>query len=327
MTALRVTCVLTIVFVAHAAAAQWQPAQPSPGQAIHYAGPVGVGSSTPPPAGITFDVSGVTRLQGNIFLGSAAAGIPALFLWPDTSGSAIRGTGAGIELIAMGGTIRLTNGDTLVQGHGTGSGAQALTVRGAGTTAATGAAQFLNASGATVLLVRNDGNVGIGTATPAERLEVHGNSRIVGDLTVTGNVAARYQDVAEWVPSAANLDPGSVVVLNPRGRNEVMASSAAYDTRVAGVVSAQPGVILGEAAADREMIATTGRVKVKVDATRAPIEVGDLLVTSDRPGLAMKSTPIAINGRKFHQPGTIIGKALEPLHGGTGEILVLLSLQ
>jgi hypothetical protein len=34
-----------------------------------------------------------------------------------------------------------------------------------------------------------------------------------------------------------------------------------------------------------------------------------------------------INGRQFHQPGTIIGKALEPLDGGVGEILVLLSLQ
>jgi hypothetical protein len=31
--------------------------------------------------------------------------------------------------------------------------------------------------------------------------------------------------------------------------------------------------------------------------------------------------------RSFHQPGTIIGKALEPLASGKGEILVLLSLQ
>jgi hypothetical protein len=29
----------------------------------------------------------------------------------------------------------------------------------------------------------------------------------------------------------------------------------------------------------------------------------------------------------IHRPGTIIGKALEPLEGGVGEILVLLSLQ
>ena len=56
-------------------------------------------------------------------------------------------------------------------------------------------------------------------------------------------------------------------------------------------------------------------------------QIGDLLVTSDMPGVAMKSEPIVINGRKLHSPGTLIGKALEPLANGQGEILVLLSLQ
>jgi hypothetical protein len=41
----------------------------------------------------------------------------------------------------------------------------------------------------------------------------------------------------------------------------------------------------------------------------------------------MKSEPIVVQGRKIHAPGTIIGKALEPLAKGKGEILVLLSLQ
>jgi hypothetical protein len=74
-------------------------------------------------------------------------------------------------------------------------------------------------------------------------------------------------------------------------------------------------------------VATTGRVKVRVDATRAAIKIGDLIVTSDVEGVAMKSEPILLSGRRIHAPGTIIGKALEPLAGGTGEILVLLSLQ
>ena len=92
-------------------------------------------------------------------------------------------------------------------------------------------------------------------------------------------------------------------------------------------MSAQPGLILGEAGTSKEMIATTGRVRVRVDATRQPIAIGDLLVTSGKLGRAMRSDAIEIQGRKFHQPGTIIGKALEPLAGGEGEILVLLSLQ
>ncbi|MEK6411090.1 MAG: hypothetical protein AABN34_29565, partial [Acidobacteriota bacterium] len=63
------------------------------------------------------------------------------------------------------------------------------------------------------------------------------------------------------------------------------------------------------------------------DATRSPIRVGDLLVTSDKEGIAMRSQPVDIGGTSFHRPGTLIGKALEPLKKGTGEILVLLSLQ
>ena len=41
----------------------------------------------------------------------------------------------------------------------------------------------------------------------------------------------------------------------------------------------------------------------------------------------MRSEPIDIGSAKFHLPGTLIGKALEPLNEGEGEILVLLSLQ
>ena len=75
------------------------------------------------------------------------------------------------------------------------------------------------------------------------------------------------------------------------------------------------------------LVATTGRVLVNVDATNGPIQIGDLLVTSDREGFAMKSAPLEIGGARIHRPGTLIGKALEPLAGGTGKILVLLSLQ
>jgi hypothetical protein len=74
-------------------------------------------------------------------------------------------------------------------------------------------------------------------------------------------------------------------------------------------------------------VATTGRVKVRVDATRGAIRVGDLLVTGETPGVAMRSQPLELSGVPIHRPGTLIGKALEPLEKGTGEILVLLSLQ
>lgn len=178
----------------------------------------------------------------------------------------------------------------------------------------------------------SNGYVGIGTPSPSVKLDVNGNTNVTGDFNATGTITggtivAKYQDVAEWVPATHALPAGTVVVLNPAHSNQVMASGKSYDTGVAGVVSERPGLSLGEASADKVLVATTGRVKVKVDATRAPIKVGDLLVTSEKEGVAMKSEPLDLGGTPIHRPGTLIGKALEPLEEGTGEILVLLSLQ
>lgn len=179
--------------------------------------------------------------------------------------------------------------------------------------------------------VTSTGQVGIGTNGPPSngsyKLEVNGNANIIGTLTATSVVNAVYgQDVAEWVRGDRELASGTVVIVNPEKTNEVMPSSTAYDTTVAGVVSAQPGVILGRPGELKATVATSGRVRVRVDARKGAVHVGDLLVTSDEPGTAMKSQPIDVGGRKFHQPGTILGKALEPLPEGVGEILVLLCL-
>ena len=70
---------------------------------------------------------------------------------------------------------------------------------------------------------------------------------------------------------------------------------------------------------DKVLVATTGCVLVNVDATNGPIQIGDLLVTSDRKGFAMKSLPVEIGDSRIHRPGTLIGKALEPLASGKGK--------
>jgi len=416
------------VFAAPAAFAQWNPAGATDTTSISHSGTVTIGTSTIT-AGYSLDVSGASRLSGNVFLGSPIVGVPTLYLWPDTSGSYIHGTGTGIDIVGMGGLIQLANGNTLVAGYNPpGSPATtALTVRGSTATSTSSALNVTDSSQTPLMFVRNDGAVGVGTAAPKARLhafspsgpaavraetgdiagtsatmavdnvvgaylvahtdtanlatapysahrvafganyfvvafsaatavnqtrawtnqflidatgkvgigrdapgaalDVNGDVLVSGALTAQRVIGATYQDIAEWVPASEPMPPGTVVVVDPRRDNGVVPSSRAYDTSVAGVVSAQPGVVLGVAGPAKEQIATTGRVKVRVDASHAAIHAGDLLVTSDKSGMAMRSEPIEFNGRRIHQPGTLIGKALQPLAGGVGEILVLLSLQ
>src|SRR4029077_2747043 len=123
-------------------------------------------------------------------------------------------------------------------------------------------------------ILGSNGNVGIGTNNPQTRLDVGGDIQVSGNATVSGNIAAKYQDIAEWTSARTKLPAGTVVSLDTLKPNSVMASHKAYDTRVAGVVSEQPGVILGEGGPNKVQVATTGRVRVRVNANRYPIHIG-----------------------------------------------------
>jgi hypothetical protein len=155
----------------------------------------------------------------------------------------------------------------------------------------------------------------------------NGNVQIAGNVTVNGNIGAKYQDVAEWVETSSPLEAGTVVIVDPTEPNRVLPAPKSYDTRVAGAVSRQPGLLLGERGDSKAMVAQSGRVRVKADATYGAITIGDLLVTSPTPGYAMRSRPMRVGGQSLHRPGTLLGKALEALPNGKGEILVLLTLQ
>ena len=279
----------------------WEPLLLNPS-----AGNVGVGTSAP---AVPLDVQVL----------DPGTGVPTTLLRLATRTGSVYGSGAAMELAALNnnGTlmpigkiaVSLTNGAVGQQG-----GDLILSVSNNGTLSPR------------IQMIAN-GGVNIGNSSVPASVNVTGSITATGSITGAQVLGATYQDVAEWVPAAASLEAGTVVVLNPEHDNQVKASAEAYDTRVAGVVSASPGVILGVGAAGKEKIATTGRVPVRVDATRAPIAIGDLLVTSDVAGTAMKSQPIDVGGAKIHRPGTVIGKALQPLSNGRGEILVLLSLQ
>jgi hypothetical protein len=155
-----------------------------------------------------------------------------------------------------------------------------------------------------------------------------GDVKLEGNLQLTGQVMAPGGDCAEYfeLAPACKAEPGSVMALDEEGR--MIVSSVEYDRKVAGVVAGagdyRPGIVLGAhkaSAANQVQIALIGRVSCKVDASFAPIAVGDLLTTSPTPGHAMKATD---PDRTF---GAVIGKALRPLRSGQGLIPVLVAVR
>jgi hypothetical protein len=142
------------------------------------------------------------------------------------------------------------------------------------------------------------------------------------DVLILGSDCAEDFDVS---PHAAGVEPGTVMVMGDDAG--LVESDRAYDKRVAGVVSGagsyRPGIVLGREASSKRRVplALVGRVFCKVDATNAPIEVGDLLTTSNTKGHAMKAEDPS---RAF---GTVVGKALAPLKEGRRLLPVLIALQ
>ncbi|MBD3333980.1 MAG: hypothetical protein GF355_00520 [Candidatus Eisenbacteria bacterium] len=125
--------------------------------------------------------------------------------------------------------------------------------------------------------------------------------------------------------SGAPVEPGCVVVIDPRRPGRLTPCRRAYDRKVAGIVAGArglgSGVRLGAGEFDHD-VALAGRVYCNAVALGDDIEPGDLLTTSDRPGYAMEVVDHA------RAQGAVLGKAMEPLaKGETGQILVLVTLQ
>jgi len=115
----------------------------------------------------------------------------------------------------------------------------------------------------------------------------------------------------EKLPLAHPTDMGTVLVFNPANGEELYPCSLEADPMVVGVS--------GESGEDAVLTVVSGITLVKTDASLEPIRRGDLLVSSPLPGHAMKM--------KAFVPGTVIGKALEPLESGTGMIKVLVMMR
>ena len=117
------------------------------------------------------------------------------------------------------------------------------------------------------------------------------------------------------------MEFGDVLELDPRNPGCCRKACEPCSHSVVGVVSIQPGVVLGaNTAGPRAMLALIGIVPVKACDEGGPIEPGDLLVSASIPGHVMRwdpSTDLSC--------GNLIGKALERLTARSGLILALLA--
>ena len=112
-------------------------------------------------------------------------------------------------------------------------------------------------------------------------------------------------DYAENYPAdPSNIpQPGDVVSLDNLGNlAEVTLAGKPMDDSVIGVVSTNPGEVLGPDVPDPKVaVALSGRTPVKVSSENGPIQIGDYLASSDIPGVAVKAITA----------GPVIGVAME----------------
>jgi hypothetical protein len=199
------------------------------------------------------------------------------------------------------------------------------------------------------MYVAPDGRVGVGTGSVSARLTVQdstgqdliaaysGASRVF-QVTSSGEVRADgafrgasfntgSADVAERINTSEWVEAGNVVEIDPDHPGFFRKSTGTYSRRVAGIISEEPGVILGNNSGSQEewddsrpALALAGRVRVLASVENGPIRVGDLLTSSSEPGVAMRATdPEAIMG-------AVVGKAMEELAEGTAKIMVQVML-
>ncbi len=151
--------------------------------------------------------------------------------------------------------------------------------------------------------------------------------KITGGADLSEQFEVKSASTLDSGNPSEQIEPGTVVCIDPENPGELIVSQNAYDRTVAGIISGagglETGMIMGQEGTIADggyPVALSGRVYCRVDATNGSIRPGDILTTSDTPGYAMKVADYS------KAQGAIIGKAMSSLENGRGFVLVLVSL-
>ena len=158
-------------------------------------------------------------------------------------------------------------------------------------------------SGAAVTAIVNGATTGVGNI---------GSSTVAFNTVFAKATTAQYADLAEKYTADAKYAPGTVVMFG--GNNEVTVATEDSTTKIAGVISTNPGFIMNEGleSAFIAVVALQGRVPCQVV---GPVRKGDMMVAAGNGAARAENNP---------KLGTVIGKSLEDsdLESNTIEVAV-----
>ncbi len=150
---------------------------------------------------------------------------------------------------------------------------------------------------------------------------VENNGDVFADGAFTGG-GAEYAELVEVSDNYFNYETGDLLIIDIDNPNRFKISNNSNSHLVAGVYSSNPGFIghdRNNNSINNISMALVGIVPCKVTNENGVINIGDLLVSSNLAGHAMKTDN--------PQTGTVIGKALETSNMNSDLIKILLTLQ
>jgi hypothetical protein len=298
------------------------------------AGPAGF----PPSIGVAVNTNGV-QLPNGVQLGVGTNGYQVQFGSPNSEDGMTMSGASGRADLRFDGTVKLVNG-----AGGIPLATNGIAITNAGNvgmgTVTPGSKLDVNGDVTTTrLILRADpaattnaavlcGNAGVTTFVPFNTATGRPLNLTVSDANVRTLTIRGGADLAEpFAMSQRGVQAGTVVSIDPEHPGKLKKCAAAYDRKVAGIVSGANGVHPGISMIDEqqleagENVALSGRVYVKANASAGQIAPGDFLTSSAIPGEAMKAADVK------RAQGSILGKAMTPLDESTGMVLVLVTLQ